>query len=150
MTNKTWFLIAVAIVLGGIYAFSFTDWINVPAIQIIKSDRPLRNPRFQLPVHPIAFTFDGRYALTSLQIFEANALATNKHAKPIWHLVAKSRSRSEPVKGFVYGLPIRGMRPAVTNAPLVLLEPEVPYRLVVQAGRARGQLNFKATAAGAD
>jgi hypothetical protein len=148
MTKKTWFLIVVAVLLGGIYAFSFTDWINVPAIQIIKSDRPLRSGRFQLPVHPIAFTFDGRYALTSLKIFEVNALATNKHAAPLWHMVAKSRS--EPLKGFIYGLPIRGMKPAGTNADQAFLMPEVPYRLVVQAGRARGQIDFKATLTSGD
>lgn len=144
MSKKTWVLIAVALVLGGLYAWHFTAWINVPTIQILKSDRPMRNPRLRSAVHPIAFTFDGRYALSSVQVFAANERATNKHARPLWHLVAKSRS--EPVKGFVYGMPIRGMQPAAANARPAPLEPEVPYCLVVQAGRARGQLDFHATA----
>lgn len=144
MTKKTWTLLLLAALLGSVYAYYFTDWINTPRIQIIKSDRPVRSQRFRMNVYPITFTLDGRYELTSVRVFAANELATNKHAKPLWHLVAKDHS--EPVKGFLYGQPIRGMQPAVTNARPQQLEPNVPYRLRLEAGRAKGEIDFQAAA----
>jgi hypothetical protein len=143
MTTKTWFLTAVAALLGGIYLYYFTDFINTPGIQIIKSDRVIPSARFRGNVYPITFTLDGSYRLTSVKVISLPEAETNKQAKPLWHLVAKSSAPA--VKGFLYGQPIRGMEPAVSNARPALLEASVPYRLIVEAGRARGETNFLAS-----
>lgn len=143
MTTKSWFLTALAALLGGVYLYYFTDFINTPNIQIIKSDRVVPSARFRGSVYPITFTLDGRYQLTSVKVIALAEAETNKHAKALWHLVAKSRS--EPVKGFLYGQPIRGMQPAATNGRPAGLEANVPYRLIVEAGRSKGATNFLAT-----
>jgi hypothetical protein len=144
MTKKTYILLIVAAVLGGIYAWYFTDWIEPPRIQIYKSNRPNAPNRFSPDVLPVAFTLDGKYPLTSVEVLSVGDLATNKHPKPLWRLV--TRSNSVPVKGFLYGQRIMGMSPAVTNARPQRLEPNVTYRLLVRAGRARGSLDFQAHA----
>lgn len=145
MTRKAWVLAVLAAVLGGIYAYYFTDWINVPRIQILKSDRPVRYGRSARGVLPVAFTLDGRYALTEVKVVPAAALATNKHPNPLWHLV--TTSNSPPIKGFIYGQQIRGMQPLPKNARPQPLQPGVSYRLYVAAGRARGEIDFQAQAA---
>lgn len=145
MTKKAWVLIVFAVVLGGVYAYNFTDWINTPRIQIIKSDRPIRSARFKSDVLPMTFTLDGRYDVTSVKVLSVDALATNKNARPLWHVVA--RPKPVPMKGFFYGQPIRGMQPAQTNSRPQALQAGPAYRLIVAAGRARGILDFKATPA---
>ena len=144
MTNKARFLFILAVVLGGAYAYWFTAWINVPKIEIIKSDRPGRRGRDNSTVMPIAFAFDGRYALTSVKVYRVNGEKLDPKAKPLWQLVGKPRS--EVIKGFIYGYPIRGMQAAANSGAPDPLEPDVPYRLLVEAGRARGQIDFTAKA----
>jgi hypothetical protein len=46
-------------------------------------------------------------------------------------------------EGFLYGQRIAGMRPWLTNAGPQQLEPNTVYRLFVEAGRARGQIDFQ-------
>ena len=146
MPKKTWLLIAVAALLGAVYLYYFTDFINTPNIQIIKSDRPVRSARGRGGVFPITFTLDGRYELTAVKVIPLAEASTNKHVKPLWHLVAPKHS--DPVKGFLYGQPIRGMQPAASNAAPAALEANTPYRLTVEAGRARGQIDFLASPVG--
>lgn len=144
MTTKTWILLVVALLLGSLHAYYFTDWINTPSIQITKANRPIRNPRWRASTLPITFTFDGHYQLTSVRVFDAEALTDPGKAptaKPLWHLVSKRGS--EPVRGIAYGAPVRGMQPAVTNARPAQLQAGVKYRLLLQAGRARGELDFQ-------
>ena len=68
-------------------------------------------------------------------------LATNKHAPPLWHLI--SDSNSIPVKGFNYGEHIRGMRREAKQTRPNKLEPNVTYRLLVEAKECKGQYDFK-------
>ncbi|HNQ88417.1 MAG TPA: hypothetical protein PKM73_07385 [Verrucomicrobiota bacterium] len=145
MTKKAWYLIVLAALLGGLYVYDFTDWINTPTIQIIKSDRPIRMARFRSNVLPMTFTLDGRYDVSWVKVVPADALATNKNARPCWHLVAKPKP--VPLKGFFYGQTIRGMQAAQTNSRPQALEAGRTYRLIVAAGRARGMLDFRATPA---
>jgi hypothetical protein len=142
MNKNTWVLVALAAFLGGVYAYYFTDWINTPAIQIIKADRPFRSPRSNAGVFPVSFTLDGKYELTDVSVYVASVYGTNRQATPLWHLV--SPKGSEPSKGFIYGRPIPGMRPANTNVPPMKLVTGLKYRLIVKAGRARGEKEFEA------
>ena len=47
-----------------------------------------------------------------------------------------------PIFG-VYGQLIAGMRPGITNSHPQPLEPVTAYRLFVEAGRAKGQIDFR-------
>lgn len=142
MTKKTTLLICVAAALAACYLYYFTDWINPPIIQILPQLRPPRNPaRNPASVYQVSFNLDGKYRLTSVKVIPIQALETNKNPAPIWNLT--SVSNSVPQKGFFYGVPIPGMKPALTNSRPQRLVPEVPYRLFIKAGRARGQVDFK-------
>ena len=140
MTKKTASLIVTLIVLAGLYVYYFTDWINAPRIQIEAASRPVPTVRPNWLVYPVTFALDGKYELTSVKVFPVGVLQTNKHAKPMWHLVSKTNS--VPTRGFAYGQPIRGMKPFVEGARSQPLLPFTSYRLFVEAGRAKGQIDF--------
>ena len=140
MLSKQAVLIVVAIVLAGLYVYFFTDWINRPRIQIIAQTRPVQ-PRGQAAkVYPISFLLDGQYKLTSVKVVLLNEFETNKFTPPLWHLVRYTNV--PPTQGFLYGQRIPGMRPGMTNARPRQLEPNTSYRLFVEAGRAKGQIDF--------
>ena len=140
MLSKQAVLIVVAIVLAGLYVYFFTDWINRPRIQIIAQTRPVQ-PRGQAAkVYPISFLLDGQYKLTSVKVVLLNEFETNKFTPPLWHLVCYTNV--PPTQGFLYGQRIPGMRPWITNAQPRRLEPDTVYRLFVESGRAKGQIDF--------
>ena len=70
-----------------------------------------------------------------------SAFATNRFTSPLWHLVAYTNV--PPTEGFLYGQLIAGMRPGITNSHPQPLEPVTAYRLFVEAGRAKGQIDFQ-------
>jgi hypothetical protein len=84
---------------------------------------------------------DGKYRLTSIKVVASEAYKTNKFALPVWHLV--STSNSVPTIGFIYGMTIQGMKPAKTNTRPERLEPNSVYRIILEAGRARGEDEFR-------
>ncbi len=143
MTRKVWILIAVAVVLGGISFYLNKDRFAKDNIQIYHRSRPsrlafLRRRRAGAPpsnVNPIIFGFDRRLKLNDLEVIPVSAIETNKYPKPIWHLV--SESNSIPIKDFGYGVAIQGMHPAIKGAVPDPLEPGVPYRLIVAAGKTK-------------
>ncbi len=141
MTRKQMILVAVAVLLAAIYAYFFTDWFVKPRIQIISQVRPFRAVLGNTVTYPITFTFDRSYKLTSVKVVPLDSFLTNKHTPAVWSLV--SSSNSAPVQGFTYGKAIAGMRPAVTNAKPEKLKPNIGYRLLVEAGKARGEVDFK-------
>jgi hypothetical protein len=141
MVSKQTGLVLLAIILAGIYIYCFTDWIDRPRIQIIAQTRPIQ-PRGPAPkVYPVSFVLDGKYKLSSVKVVSLSALETNKSAPPQWHLVAYTNV--PPTEGFLYGQRIPGMRPATPNARSEQLEPNTEYRLCVEAGRAKGQIDFR-------
>ena len=72
--------------------------------------------------------------------FGASPAATNAAAPALWHLV--SDSNSVPVKGFLYGDYIRGMKPYVKGSRPQPLATNVTYRLFVKAGSLQGEHDF--------
>jgi hypothetical protein len=145
MTKNTITLLVAAGLLAAVYVYYFTDWVTPQVIQISTQIRPMRAPRGSAGVYPITFTLDGQYKLTSLKVVPIAALATNKNALPIWHLI--QGTNSIPTKGFMYGMRIPGMVPALTNARPQRLVPGIKYRLMIESGRARGQADFSTAAA---
>jgi hypothetical protein len=152
MPKKQLILLVAAVLLFGVYAYYFTDWFAAENIQIVHSLRPITSPKRARgrtvepnpAVNAVSFSLDRKCKLTEITVIPVADLATNKYAHPIWHLV--SESNSVPTKAFVYGAYIRGMHPKVKGAKADPLEPDVPYRLFVAAGKLTGEHDFKTTA----
>jgi hypothetical protein len=148
MTKKTVALIVVAFVLAGVYVAFFTDWFKKPQIQILPQIRPPsrsgkapRVPVGDVPVYPVTFAFDRKYQFTEIRVVAVDDEKTNKFPHAVWHMI--SDSNSVPVKAVVYGAPLSGMKPKVPKTPPEPLQPDVPYMLYVQAGRAEGKAKFQ-------
>jgi len=140
MFSKQSALIILAVILAGIYLYFFTDWINRPRIQIIARTRPIQPKGAGAKVYPVSFLLDGQYKLTSVKVVLLSAYETNKFTPPLWHLIAYTNV--PPTEGFLYGQRLPGMRPWMTNSRPQRLEPNTLYRLMLEAGRARGRIDF--------
>jgi len=147
MTRKIWLLVTFAVLLGGLSLYLNRDWFAKDNIQISHRSRPSRLVLLRRKrgtddslVDPIVFFFDRKLKLTCLKVIPFTAMQTNKYPRPLWHLI--SESNSVPTRDFVYGAPIRGMHPAITDATPDPLEPGAAYRLVVEAGNFKGQHDF--------
>jgi len=146
MTTKSLVLITVAVLLGGLYVWQFTDWFRSPEIQILPQIRPPQRGRkpanpTDTQVYPVTFAFDKKYQFSEIRVVAADDEKTNKYPHALWHLI--SDSNSIPTKALVYGAPVRGMKPKVPRAEPEQLEPDVAYRLYVNSGDAKGVANFK-------
>ena len=142
MTWKHWTLIA-GLVFAITYACLFAGWFKPKTIEIYHTQRPagyaMRNRR-DVPA-TLSFGLEGRFKLTEIKVVSLAAWQTNHGVPPVWHLV--SDSNSVPVNLFSYGQRIRGMKPAVIGERPLPLEPNVPYRLFVTAGKIQGQHDFE-------
>jgi len=139
-------LLLLLVILGGCYAYFFTDWIGAPQIQINVATRPVPVSADPSVALPIVFGLDRDYELTSLKVTSVGALETNKAPLPVWQLT--TGSNSAPTRGFGYGTGIQGMQLAKLLSEPKPLVPGQVYRLEVAAGRARGQVDFTPQAAG--
>jgi hypothetical protein len=139
----------LTLVLLGVYLCCHTDWFASEEIRIIHTLRPdspsgrfREHTRKPNPaVNTVFFALNRKYNLTEVKVVMAAEVATNRYAHPLWHLV--SDSKSAPTKAFVYGSFIRGMRPKVPNAEPDPIEPNVTYRLFLQAGDLKAEHDFK-------
>jgi len=145
MTKNGIVLSVIAVILAAIYVYAFTDWLRTESIQILYTLRPSRvttapaDPD-QPAVYPVAFTFNGKYGLSSVKVVAASDLGTNKHPMALWHLI--SDSNSVTTKSIVYGYPIKGMKPAVARMRPEPLMPDVDYVLMIESGTIKSQTNF--------
>jgi hypothetical protein len=138
MSKKNYVLIAIALVLAGVYAVFFTDWFRTKTILISHTSRSMRAGA---ATGRIIFGLGDYYSLTEIKVVPLAALQTNKLAQPVWHLV--SNEGSDDVNHFIYGQKINGMEPAIEGARPEPLQPGVIYRLFVTAGKIRGQHDFQ-------
>src|SRR3954468_3737349 len=119
MTRNGIVLSTIALLLGAVYVIFFLDLFHKPSIEILPHIRPGRasaipHERNSPAVYPVAFKLNGKYKLTSIKVLNASELSTNKYAEPMWHMVAESST--PPQDWIMYGLPIKGMKPAVPRA----------------------------------
>jgi len=145
MTTKNISIIAAVLLLGALSLYLNKDRFASEVIQIShRSVQPrgwlARGPAAKAPANPLVFLINRELRLTSVQVIPVSEAATNKYPHPIWSLL--SDSNSIPLKEFVYGLNIRGMKPAVKGAAADPLEPGVSYRLLVEAGTVKVQHDF--------
>lgn len=137
------------VVLAGGYVYYISDWFAPPEIQVQHTIRPNPLARRRLgrrdapqpSSHTVSFFFNQKVRLTEVQVVPASDAATNKYPHPIWHLV--SDSNSVPTKSLVYGMPIRGMRPAVRGAWPDPLQPDTAYKLYLKTDAGAAEHDFK-------
>lgn len=140
--KKNILLMGLLLVLGVAYAVFFTDWFRPHVLLIHHTTRPVGyalRKRQDLPP-TITFGFEQGYRLTELRVIPVAALATNANPIPLWHLV--SESNSPAYESFHYGQQLRGMHPEVPGTHAQPLDPKQVYRLIVRAGKWRGQHDF--------
>lgn len=140
MNKKNYILIAIVLVLAGVYAVFFTGWFRSKPIIISHTNRPIRSARTGAPTTRLIFSLGDYYSLTEIKVVPLAALESNKLAQPVWHLV--SDEGSDDVNLFSYGEKINGMDPAVEGTRPEPLQPSVTYRLFVAAGKIKGQHDF--------
>lgn len=141
MSRKQYCLIGLVAILIGLYVVCFTDWFRPKVIRIEHSTRVARKAAGRSEAGNLTFSLQGRYRLNLVKVVALADYQTNRYARPLWELV--SDSGSQPIDGFAYGIRLPGMRPAEPQLEPDPLEPEVEYRLIVEAGHARGEHDFK-------
>jgi hypothetical protein len=142
MSKKYWILLMLAVALGTAYVIYFTTWFRPGTLQIYHTSRNVRS-RFQpAPSAPVMlFVINRQVALTKIKVVSLAAYQTNQNILPLWHLV--SDSNSVPMDRFVYGQPIRGMKPMVAGSRAEPLASNVVYHLIVEAGKFHGEHDFE-------
>jgi len=141
MTKKQWFLVAFALALTIVYACYFTDWFQHKDIHISSTSRAaLSRFRAAGTSATVAFGLDREYRLTEVKVVPLAAWQTNSATVPVWHLTGNRKSA--PIKFFLYGENINGMKPVVAGVKPGPLEDRVTYRLFVSAGSLKGQHDF--------
>lgn len=147
MAKKQWMLLAVFLSLAIVYVCAFTHWGRRTTIQIAYATdtKPagIIRPRVNVgsvTTANVRFNLDRLYRLTEVKVVRLADWQTNNSALPLWHLI--SDSNSVPIRRFYYGVPIRGMKPAVPGAWPTPLETNVTYRLFLAAGSVQGQRDF--------
>lgn len=135
------------------YIYFYGDYFRKPTIRISHTFRPRsaamnrRKPDNSAPpattLNNLIFALDTEFRLTSLKVVLLDEYKTNKYIRPVWELV--SSSNSVPTKAFFYGANIGGMHPAIKDSRPDALSNNVPYRLLVEAGRIKGECDFTLT-----
>jgi hypothetical protein len=150
MSKKEITLVVFTLLLVAVYLGCFTDWLRAKPIRIEHAVRPnvtLANRQRDTgsPANPPAYTltfFLGRECrLTSIKVVPAAGFVTNRDVPPLWHLVGDARS--VPTRFIVYGAPVEGMKPSLSGSSGEPLASGIEYRLLVEAGRSRGEHEFK-------
>ena len=146
MSKKNIALIALFLVLLVIYIFNFTNLFAKRNLEIATRIRPEiarhGRTRTMVPVgNSVSFLFNGKYQLTSIKVVEEADMKTNKYPHALWCLITESNSI--PTKAISYGIPVKGMKPEFEKARPEALKPNVPYILLVEAGKLKGQTSFQ-------
>jgi hypothetical protein len=134
--DVTWILVLVALI--GVSILFNRDRFAKEQMIINPSLRPAR--RADAAVWPVFFALNDDFRLTSVEVIPFDGDKFNPLGRPVWHLV--SDSNSVPTRAFRYGQPIQGMKPALKGVRPEPLEPDVLYRIRVEAGNVAATTNF--------
>ena len=130
--------IVVLLVLIGASILLNRNRFAKPLMVINPSLRPAR--RADAAVWPVFFALNDDFRLTSVEVIPFDGDSFNPLARPVWHLI--SDSNSAPTRAFRYGQPIKGMKPALKDVKPEELEPDVVYRLLLEAGSVKAFRDF--------
>jgi hypothetical protein len=147
MSKKNFILLGASfLAVAAFYFYLYKDSFRKPHIQI---SHTIRASAWALahsqnsgdePLRTVIFGLERDYRLTSVKVLQVSELETNKYAHPIWELT--SDSNSVPTRAFTYGMRIRGMHPPIKGERPGQLDLNVPYRLVIEAGKINGAHDF--------
>jgi len=158
MNRRNLVLLLVLVLAAGGAAYLYYDRLKPEPIQIAYSVRPApasrrtqvtrqtsrrtirEDPASGKQGYNVTFVLDREVRLTALRVVKLEDALTNKYPYAIWKLV--SDSTSSPIKTFVYGGSIRGMRPVVSGGTAVPLEAGGSYQLLIEAGDQKAQKDF--------
>jgi hypothetical protein len=115
-----------------------TDWRGGRSIQIGHRALPAAAPG---AVEPLVFLLDRQWELTAVTVFRESELRTNKYPLGVWELVADKASA--PLTHLHYGAEIPGMKARYPGVGAEKLSPGTAYRIVLQAGKVRGERTFE-------
>lgn len=134
-------LVTLLAVIGAICLYLNRDWFQKRPIQITHRFHAFGG-RFDTAggVAPLMFEFDRKLKLTSIKVISATDALTNKFPHTLWQMVTESNSL--PTKGFLYGMNVPGMRPALKGVIAEPLDPSQKYRLIIQAGSQKAEHDF--------
>ncbi len=147
MSRKKVILVTLFFVTAAaLYCYIYRDAFRRPVIEIqhTKERMVRRRPANEVnpSPHPV-FLLGQEYRLTSVKVIVLDELKAKGFAHPLWELATKSNSA--PIKFFSYGGRISGMSPAVSGAKPEPLTNNVTYRILIEAGRVKGQHDFTLT-----
>jgi hypothetical protein len=141
MTKKQASTLALAAVIGGVVLYVNRDWFSRDRIQISHRFGSFAS---RLGVDPggtpMMFEFSRTLKLSRLKVIPVEDPGSHGVVQPTWQLV--SDSNSVPTRGFVYGLPVPGMRPSLAGVKADPLTPGHKYRLLIEAGSLKAQHDF--------
>ncbi len=137
----------VALAIAALLFYEYRDVFIRRPIQISHTFRLLMLMARRLPANysgnlPLVPTFNlgNDYRLTSVKLIRLDELKTKGFAHPLWELAADSKSY--PIHDFLYGRNIPGMHPKVADVEPEPLVTNVTYRILIAAGRLKGQHDF--------
>ena len=145
MIRKNISTVTIVILLAGLSVYLNRDRFASPVIQIShRSISPrgwfARGPAAKAAANPVVFLITRNVKLTAVKVVAASDAETNKYPHAIWSLVTDSNSI--PVKEFIYGTGIPGMKLAVKGVGADPLEPGVNYRIILEAGAEKWTHDF--------
>ena len=144
--KKVIFTTIFFVVAAGLYCYIYRDAFRRPVIEISYTRERMLRRRPANEVDPTphpTFVLGQDYRLTSVKVIALDELKAKGFAHPLWELTSKSNST--PIKIFNYGGHISGMNPPFSGAQPAPLSNNVPYRILVEAGRVKGQRDFTLT-----
>lgn len=144
MQRKEIRLIGVLLVLGVFYCIFFTDLFASRKMYITASVRPIGGLPAGTPL-PVMFKLNRAFRLTSLKVVPLSGTNYDEKLPPVWYLIAKTNSY--PLKFIPYGIPLRGMHPAIPGARPDPLDPTKHYRLLLTGEGYSGFTDFHTLAA---
>ena len=145
MTRNNILTAAFVILLAVLSVYLNKDRFASPVIQIShRSISPrgwfARGPAAKAAANPVVFLITRKVRLTAVKVVAASDAETNKYPHAIWNLVTDSNS--VPVKEFIYGTGIPGMKLAIKGVGADPLEPGVNYRIILEAGSEKWAHDF--------
>ncbi len=145
--KKNILTISFFLVAAALYLYIYRDAFVRQPIQIshtfrLRAMMAQRRPTEAMQNFPLIPTFSlGKdYRLTSVKVIRLDELQAKGFAHPLWEWVADPAS--PPTRAFVYGFGFQGMHPRVAGVEPAPLVTNVTYRLLVTAGRYKGQHDF--------
>ena len=138
MNRRLQIALVTTLIAGAIFAYFHFDFGGEKKIHIMHRKGPI--PGRWGNRNPILFMLDKTYPLTSVKVVNVADELTNKYPHAYWHLMA---SNYADAKEITYGFPIRGMHPEVPKTRAEPLQPDVDYKLIVEAGKWKGEYVFQ-------